>query len=181
MVRARAFSLVEFVIVTVIIGIIAAIAVPRFSRGAQSAREGSLRATVARLQSAIDRYTAEHAGLSPGHDGPGVASSDGDAFVERLIGRSDDRGQIDESGHLGPYLRSMPPNPYNGLRTVRIGGAPAGANTHGWRFGPQPLVIEPDHGVGGAEGGELVGLDVIGDAEVGASEVEIGGAALEIE
>lgn len=173
MVRNRAFSLVELVIVTVIIGIIAAIAVPRFSRGAASARESAIVSDLACLQSAIDRYTAEHGGLSPGHDAPGSASSDGEDMIERLLERTDESGTPQESGYLGPYLRAMPINPFNGLRSVRIGGAAAGANTHGWRFDPLSYVIQSDHGAGKFEGevvigeGEVVGAEALGGGKLG--------------
>jgi prepilin-type N-terminal cleavage/methylation domain-containing protein len=175
--RNRAFSLLELAIVTVIIGIIAAIAVPRFSRGAASARESAIVADLARLQSAIDRYTAEHCGLSPGHDAPGSASSDGDDMIERLLERTDELGTPEESGFLGPYLRMMPINPFNGLRSVRIGGGAAGANTHGWRFDPLTLVIQPDHGDGVIDDevvigeGEVVGVGGLGGGKLGAGKL----------
>lgn len=177
MVRNRAFSLVELVIVTVIIGIIAAIAVPRFSRGAASARESAIVSDLSLLQSAIDRYTAEHGGLSPGHDAPGSPSSDGDDLIERLIGRTDESGAPQESGFLGPYLRMMPVNPFNGLRSVRIGGAAASANTHGWRFDPLSLVIQSDHGADEIDGevviggGEVVGVDALGGGALGGAKM----------
>lgn len=176
MARTRAFSLVELVIVTVIIGIIAAIAVPRFSRAAESARQGTLRATLARLQSAIDQYTAEHAGLSPGHDAPGSPSTSGADLVQRLLERTDEHGATTPTGIYGPYLRSMPVNPANGRRTVRIGGSPAGSNTHGWRFNPQTLQVQPDHGASISPdeeaSGEIDALDVGTDAKhLGAGDI----------
>ncbi len=167
MVRTRAFSLIELVIVTVIIGIIAAIAVPRFSRASTTARESSLVANISLLQSAIDRYTTEHGGLSPGHDAPGSASSDGTDLISRLLGMSDETGSVNGSGYLGPYLRRMPANPFNGRTTVRIGGAAAGAGTDGWRFDPSTHEIQSDH---------VDGLVVVGPVEVeGEGAVSVGG------
>ena len=57
---------------------------------------------------------------------------------------------------FGPYLRDIPANPFNGRRRIRIDGALAGANTHGWRFDSTTRVIEPDDRVSAADGG-LVG------------------------
>lgn len=177
--RTRAFSLVELVIVVVIMGIIGAIAIPRFSRAGEGARMNALIADLSLLQSAVDRYTTEHGGLSPGHDAPGVASGDGDELIERLLETSDDAGNVDEAGYLGPYLRKMPPNPYNGLSTVRIGGGAAGANTHGWRFDPASFVIQSDHGEGkdGGSGGLDVGVvdDDLADVGGGGGGLHVGG------
>ena len=50
----RAFSLVELVIVLVIIGIVAAIAVPRITRGATRASAVALRSDLATLRNAIE-------------------------------------------------------------------------------------------------------------------------------
>ena len=58
----RAFSLVELVIVVVIMGIIAAIAVPRMSNSAENAAKNAVIGNQAALQTAIDLYTAEHEG-----------------------------------------------------------------------------------------------------------------------
>jgi hypothetical protein len=33
-----------------------------------------------------------------------------------------------------PYVRRIPTNPYNSLKTVRFDGEPAGADEAGWRF-----------------------------------------------
>lgn len=125
------FSLVELVIVVVIIGIIGAIAIPRVTRSGEGARLRALEADLVILQKAADLYEIEHAGDSPAHPG-GVLSADAVAFMHRLTRKTDPSGSI--GGWFGPYLRALPANPVSGLRTIRIDGAPAGANTHGWRF-----------------------------------------------
>jgi hypothetical protein len=50
---------------------------------------------------------------------------------------------------FGPYLRAWPENPVNGRRSIRIDGAPAGANTHGWRVDSATGRIESDVPAGG--------------------------------
>ena len=55
-----AFSLVELVVVIVIIGIVAAIAIPRFSKASQNAGESALRANLKMLRDAIEQYGIEH-------------------------------------------------------------------------------------------------------------------------
>ena len=63
--RNHSFSLVELVIVLVIIGVIAAIAVPRITRGATKAGATALMADLAVLRCAIEYYRAEHEGSFP--------------------------------------------------------------------------------------------------------------------
>jgi len=138
--RARAFSLVELVIVVIIIGIIAAIALPRMSSSAELAAQNALVYDQNVLQRAIDLYREEHAGTLP-H----VGASGNKEFLLRLLGRTTDDGTVGASGYLGPYIHAIPTNKANGLATVRIGGVAAGANTHGWRYATATGLIEPDH------------------------------------
>ncbi len=137
----RAFSLIELVIVVVIIGIIGAIAIPRMSSAADNASQRAVVGSQAALQKAIDLYTAEHEGTLP-HVGAGDAKT----FYYRLLKTSDLDGTVNEStGIYGPYINGIPVNPINGKNAIRHGGAPAGADTHGWRYSLSSGTIEPDH------------------------------------
>jgi prepilin-type N-terminal cleavage/methylation domain-containing protein len=142
---ARGFSLVEVVIVVAIVGVIAAIAVPRMSSAAARARATSLRADVAAMNRAVEFYIAEHGGLHPGQDKSGAVTADASALAGRLVDRTDPFG--DPGTVFGPYLMRIPPNPFNGLATVRIDGAPAGAGTHGWRYDSARRVFRADDSV----------------------------------
>ena len=62
---SRSFGLIELVIVVVIIGVVAAIALPRMSHGARSAGANALKANLSAFRSAFERYKAEHEGKSP--------------------------------------------------------------------------------------------------------------------
>lgn len=142
---SRAFSLVELVIVVIIIAIIAAIAVPRMSSAADNAAKKAVIGSQTALQKAVDLYTVEHEGVLP-HVG-----ADAKTFYFRLLRKSDLDGTINASGIYGPYINGIPPNPINGINRIRIDGAAAGANTHGWRYDSVSGQIEPDH-TSGADG-----------------------------
>ncbi len=162
------FSLIELVIVVVILGVVAAIAAPRLGGAAERAQTANLNANLARLQKAIDLYTAEHGDQCPASNGAGGFRTNGRWVVERLEQRTDSDGTINNgSGLFGPYLRAFPVNPINNLATVRIDGAAAGANTHGWRYDTATRSIAPDHGPG-AVGGQQV------DAKMGQQPVDLG-------
>ncbi len=136
---ATSFSLIELVIVVVIIGVIAAIAAPRLSRSAAKTDIRGLKATLANVRNAIERYFAEH-GQYPGYD-PSSGEPDGDFFVKQLTEYSNAKGEINSKPSspyiFGPYLRApFPTNPINGLNTVAMmkkpGDAKPAAGSSGW-------------------------------------------------
>ena len=98
--RRQGFSLVELVIVIVIIGIIAAIAVPRFSSATTSANEKQAKASAVILQNAVDLFMAEHA--------PGALAATGAAIVTQLTAGTKSDGTAGTD--YGPYMRAMPAN-----------------------------------------------------------------------
>jgi general secretion pathway protein G len=63
------FTLVELVVVIMILGIIAAIALPRVLGTADSATDNGLRHSLSVVRGAIDRYMADHEGQKPGDAG----------------------------------------------------------------------------------------------------------------
>lgn len=107
----KGFSLVELVIVVVILGIIAAIAVPRISSGSKNAGEAALRSNLSTLRTAIDRYNAEHHSAYPGARTAGAygAADTEEALVSQLTMYSKADGTVssdkDPTFPFGPYLR----------------------------------------------------------------------------
>jgi prepilin-type N-terminal cleavage/methylation domain-containing protein len=138
-----AFSMIELVIVVVILGVIASIAIPRFSNAAQRSENSAVLASTRILNQAVEHYVAEHADRCPATAPDGQIINNPLAFQKRLLGKTDDIGRLN-TGIFGPYLREFPMNPKNGLATLRIDGDPAGANLAGWRFDSKRGIIVPD-------------------------------------
>ncbi len=106
----RAFTLVELVIVVVIIGLIAAIAIPSFSSAGVLAPAKQLRRDLAVLRTAIDRYHYQH-GAYPGQRAArsDVAPAGSEAaFVLQLTRFTNKAGQVSDvrsdTYRFGPYL-----------------------------------------------------------------------------
>lgn len=140
----RAFTLIELVIVVVIIGIIAAVAIPRMSRGAESAKWHAVKADSIVLQEAVDLYTAEHEGRTPATDDGGNLDTDSQRFMDRLLQRTDESGALTTLGAFGPYLRSFPRNPFTNCPMVRVSGDPAPSDC-AWFYDIGLGSIRPDH------------------------------------
>jgi prepilin-type N-terminal cleavage/methylation domain-containing protein len=96
------FSMIELVIVIVIIGIIAAIAIPKMSRGSAAAADSAARQNLGVLRQAIDLYHTEHGGTYP------TAAK----IVEQLTTFTNDNGDTSatKTGAFiyGPYIRDIP-------------------------------------------------------------------------
>jgi len=158
------FTLVELVMVVTIIGIIAAIAVPRVSSASNNATRNALEATLANVRKAIDTYYAEH-NFFPGYD-PANGSPNGDQFVKQLTMYSDAQGHTNATPVapylFGPYLRApFPVNPANQLRTVSVKAAPASANPAAGSVGWVAVLSTGDFGVSATD----AQLDRIGIVE----------------
>ena len=116
----KGFSLVELVIVIVILGVIAAIAIPRISSGSKNAGEAALRANLATMRNAIDWYYGEHNMTFPGAktDGLNPAGS-AEAFASQLTQYSNVDGAVSENKDpaypYGPYVRGKIPTLSIGL------------------------------------------------------------------
>lgn len=127
----RAFTLVELVMVVTIIGIVAAIAVPRVTSASKNASAHAMQATLSSVRTAIDCYYAEH-GRYPGYVA-GTDTPDDAQFVSQLTKYSNaggtTNGTVTPEFVYGPYLRTpFPKNPTNNLDTVHVKAAPSDAD-----------------------------------------------------
>ena len=159
--RRSGFTLVELVMVVTIIGIVAAIAVPRVSSAANNASRNSLDATLSNVRKAIDVFYAEH-NRFPGFD-PTNGLPSGNDFIKQLTMHSDAEGRTNAmpvAPYLfGPYLRApFPVNPTNKLRTVSVKPTPASADPADGSVGWVAVLSTGDFGVSATD----TQLDAVG-------------------
>jgi type II secretory pathway pseudopilin PulG len=135
---------VELVIVVVIIGLIAAIAIPRISRSAQAGGSAALRADLRALRSAIEQYRAEHEGALPT-----VAN-----FVSQmtkfsnLAGDSFADSEDAANGIIyGPYLQAIPALPVGAKKGSTTVDSAVGAGV-GWVYNATTGAISAGTAVG---------------------------------
>lgn len=115
----RAFSLLELIVTVAIMGVVAAIAVPRFSRGVETVGSSATLKELFILQKQIELYAIEHANVYPGVNGDGTnAGGTEEAFRSQLLKYTDVNGMAkstpDNRFRFGPYLR-------NGFPAMKIG------------------------------------------------------------
>ena len=105
------FTLVELVIVIVILGILAAIAVPQIMGSQEEAQDTVLKSSLSTLRNAMEYYSAQHGGKFPGAKADGLGNNAGTetAVKNQLLHYSKPDGTVSKSkaaGYkYGPYLR----------------------------------------------------------------------------
>lgn len=152
--RTRAFTLVEILIVVVILGIVAAIVLPKFSNATATARASMLADDLRVFRTQLTVYAGQHCGTPAGYpNGNASGSPDAATCVSQLTKASNVQGATAESGTAGytygPYFREIPTNPVNGLSTILViaNGAsmPAAASgNYGWVYQPSTLILRAD-------------------------------------
>ncbi len=152
---ARAFTLVEIMIVVVLLGVLAAIVIPVMASSGSAARSSALAADLNLLRRFMLVYKSHHLEVSPGYlNGDAGGDPNNGVFEDQATLSSKATGETDARGTVGfkygPYLSQIPVNPFNGLETVQMlvnGEAfPAAADdSHGWICKPETQEIRPDN------------------------------------
>ena len=123
--KKKAFTLVELLVVIIIIGILAAVAIPQFGDSSADAKKSALKENLRTLRAAIEKYSIDHTSVYPGlvktHQAtaagaPAAHTSAADALLKQLTMYSDGVGNTcaekDAAFPCGPYIkRKIPDNP----------------------------------------------------------------------
>lgn len=118
MMNARAFTLVELLIVVVILGILAAVVIPEFADATTSSEDAVLLSDLRILRGAVQRYSLEHKGNFPG------ALAAIAKYTSETGAMSSNKTAIYK---YGPYVAAIPPCP-TGPSKGGTGWAAANAN-----------------------------------------------------
>ena len=116
--QRRGFTLVELVVVIMILGILAAVAVPKLISTTGSATDNGLKQTLSVLRDAVDYYSSQNGGKLPGADGT----------------------EATFKADIAPYIRGglVPKSPIgtktDTVKVVTSAGAMTGDNSTGWSF-----------------------------------------------
>ena len=121
------FTLVEILVIVVLLGILAAIIVPQFTGASNETRTSALLTNLRRVRTQIEFYKFQH-----NEQLPAVTGETSNDFIRRMTSKTDAAGNV--GNDFGPYMQSIPVNPFNDLSTVRIDGGAAGSNSDGWKF-----------------------------------------------
>jgi len=152
--KARAFTLVEILIVVVLLGVLAAIVIPAFANGGTLARESTLATNLKLLRRFMLVYTSQHLEVGPGYpNGNASATPLEQAFKDQALLSSNAQGETAARGTVGydygPYLSKIPANPFNGLDTIQMlangqNFPAAGDDSHGYICKPETGEIRVD-------------------------------------
>ena len=121
-------SYVEVVIIAVVLSVVVIAVGPRFTRAGTESRLSDLIEGLETMRVQLDLYCAQHNDSLPPCD-----SFEG--FRKAMTKKT---------GKHGPYIKKIPVNPFNSLRTVRFDGPPAGSGVAGWRFDTQSGLFQAD-------------------------------------
>jgi general secretion pathway protein G len=107
------FNLAEIVVVVIVLGVLAAIVVPQFTKAGVAVQQDAVKNQLRTIRAAIELYRAQHQDVPP----------DLNQGWTPLLTRSDAKGQLSGNPLFGPYLPSAPVNPLT--HSSKISSVPA--------------------------------------------------------
>jgi general secretion pathway protein G len=124
------FSYVEIIVVAIVLGIAGKMIAPQFTKaGNEEAKVSKLVDGLETMRTQIDLYRVQHEDILPPTDSIESFETAMTTTVEQH----------------GPYIKQIPTNPFNGLKTVRFDREPAGAGKAGWRFDTKTGLFQADN------------------------------------
>jgi len=145
---------VEILIVVLMLGILAAIALPKFSNASATARASMLADDVRIFRTQLAVYRGQHRGVPPGYpNGDSTTTPTEAAFIDQMTKSSNETSATAAPGTVGykygPYLREITENPLNAKTTIQMVAngqefPAAGDNSHGWVYQPSTLTFKGD-------------------------------------
>lgn len=127
-----AFTLIEILLVVAILGLLAAIVIPRFSGILESVMQSVANTNRTRMRAQIELYRQEH-GQYPRVDN----------FVAQMTKKTNKDGEPPLEGQkvYGPYLDAVPNNPFTGANS--LGSGPAGSSD--WYYSEDTGAVETNN------------------------------------
>jgi len=124
----RAFTLVELTIVIAVLGILAALVIPKLSSATDTARAVGAHSQLTTVRKQIEVWRFDHGG-----EYPTLAQvQEGPADWGTFLRKTTMAGTVDPAGEFGPYFSTPPLNPYTNSSLVVAAGAPV--DTAGWTY-----------------------------------------------
>lgn len=119
--KSKAFTLVEILIVVVILGILAAIVVPQFTKASEDAQTGNVVTQLQTVRSQVELFRVRNNGNYPALTASGTSPNFG---WDALVGTN--------------FMRACPINPRTGTATITAGTAAPTAKANsgdaGWVY-----------------------------------------------
>ena len=139
----KGFTLIEMIIVVIIMGILAAVIIPRISMTTDQARLNTLKTNLTAMRSSVEIYVAQHDGAYPGarkNDGTAnpTANDAITAFTEQLTQYTEFDGTVSATktadAKYGPYIKggALPTNPFNDSNAVVCDITTTNITTRDW-------------------------------------------------
>lgn len=154
----RAARASQFAVCVLFLVILSAAVVPQFSRASGPNRDKVLADLLRYMRTQVQVYQDEHGGRAPGLLPDANLPPDSAAFVAQMTQGTDITGRLapahSQSLVLGPYLSSVPENPFTlqgGVLVVpgQTFPPPDNSQPYGWMYSPQSGRLIPNlEGVG---------------------------------